>query len=212
MDVEFTAHVEENLDKVERAEHDWVALLREFYQGFAQQLEKTAGASLKVIEGRKCPQCGGQLYERFSVFGKFAGCENYDNPEIRCDYTEDLLEDVLPRTEPEEIGEKCPECGQKLLKRTGSHGEFIGCSGYPDCKYTRPVGSDRTEKAKRKAIATDLPCEKEGCSGHLVLRYGRRGPFLGCSNFPKCRFTRNVTDDELKQIEASAANSAGESR
>ncbi len=212
MDVEFTAHIEEDLDKVERAEQDWVALLREFYQGFAQQLEKTAGASLKVLEGRKCPQCGGQLYERFSVFGKFAGCENYDNPEIKCDYTEDLLEDVLPRTEPEEIGEKCPECGQNLLKRTGSRGDFIGCSGYPDCKYTRPVGSDRTENPKPRAIATDLPCEKEGCGGHLMLRHGRRGRFLGCSNFPKCRFTRNVTDDELKQIEASAAANAGESR
>ncbi len=206
MDVEFTAHVEEDLDKVERADGDWVALLREFHAGFAEQLEKAAQAPLKTLEGRKCPKCGGQLYERFSVFGKFAGCENYDNPEVKCDYTEDLLEDVLPRREPEEIGEKCPECGGALLKRTGRRGEFIGCSNYPECKYTRPLDSAGTKTPKRQAIPTDLPCEKEGCTGHLVLRYGRRGPFLGCSNYPKCRFTRNVTADEREQIEASAVD------
>ncbi len=210
MDVQFTAHVEEDLDKVERADGDWIALLREFHEGFEEQLEKATEAPLKALEGRKCPKCSGQLYERFSLFGKFAGCENYDNPEIECDYTDDLLADVLPRTEPEEIGEKCPECGGDLLKRAGRRGEFIGCGNYPECKYTRPL--EGTKEPRRRAIATDQECEKEDCTGHLVLRYGRRGPFLGCSKYPKCRFTRDVTPDERKQIEASAADGDEESR
>ncbi len=210
MDVEFTAHVEEELDKVEQAKQNWVALLREFYQGFEAQLQQAKDAPHKSLEGQKCPKCGGQLYERFSVQGKFAGCENYFDPQIKCDYTQDLLEDVLPRKEPEEIGEECPECGGQLLKRTsGSGSEFIGCSNYPKCKYTRNIGPDG--KRKEQAVKTDMPCEKEDCGGHLVLRHGRRGPFLGCSNFPRCRFTRNTTADERKEIESSAAGDAEES-
>ncbi len=111
----------------------------------------------------------------------------------------------MPRSEPEEIGEKCPECGEALLKRSGRRGEFIGCSGYPQCTYTSTLGQDSTSKPQKKAIETDLECEQ--CSKTLILRYGKRGPFLGCSKFPKCRFTRNVTADELKQIEATAVNS-----
>jgi len=206
MDVEFTAHIEEELDKVEQAQQDRVALLREFYQGFADQLEQAKDAPNRLLKGRKCPKCGGQLYEQFSVQGKFAGCENYFNEAIKCDYTEDLLEDVLPRSEAEEIGEKCPECGGQLVKRTTQWGsQFIGCSNYPKCKYTRNIGSDG--KQKKQAVATDMPCEKEGCDGHLILRHGRRGSFLGCSNFPRCRFTRNVTDDELARLQTEPSDS-----
>ncbi len=206
MDVEFTAHVEEELDKVEQAQQNWVALLREFYQGFDEQLQQAKNADSKPIEGGKCPKCGGQLYERYSVRGKFAGCENYFDESIKCDYTEDLLEDILPRIEPEELDEECPECGGQLLKRTsGSGSQFIGCSNYPKCKYTRNIGGDG--KQKKPAVETDMPCEKEDCDGHLVLRHGRRGPFLGCSNFPKCRFTRNATDDELERLQTEASDS-----
>ncbi|MCK4711753.1 MAG: type I DNA topoisomerase, partial [Marinosulfonomonas sp.] len=174
MDVEFTAHVEEELDKVEQAKQNWVALLREFYQGFEAQLQQAKDAPHKSLEGQKCPKCGGQLYERFSVRGKFAGCENYFDESIKCDYTQDLLEDVLPRTEAEEIGEECPECGGQLLKRTTQWGsQFIGCSNYPKCKYTRNIGRDG--KPKKPAVVTDMPCEKEDCNGHLVLRHGKRG-------------------------------------
>ncbi len=206
MDVEFTAHIEEGLDRIEQAQGDWVALLQEFYEGFAAQLENAAAASPKLLAGKNCPECGGQLYERYSTYGKFAGCENYPN----CKYTEDLLEEIMPRSEPEEIGEKCPECGEALLKRSGRRGEFVGCSGYPQCKYTRTLGQDSTPKPQKKAIDTNLECEQ--CSKTLILRYGKRGPFLGCSKFPKCRFTRNVTAEELKQIEASAVDGTEESR
>jgi len=206
MNVEFTAHIEEELDKVEQAQQNWIALLREFYQGFAEQLQQAKDVPNKLLEGRKCPKCGGQLYEQFSVRGKFAGCENYFDESIKCDYTQDLLEDVLPRSEAEEIGEECPECGGQLLKRTsGSGSQFIGCSNYPKCKYTRNIGRDG--KRKKQAVKTDLPCEKEGCNGYLVLRHGKRGPFLGCSNFPRCRFTRNATDDELARLQNEASDS-----
>ncbi len=205
MDVEFTAHVEEQLDKVEQAQQNWVVLLHEFYQDFAKQLQQARATRSKPLEGRKCPKCGGQLYERFSLHGKFAGCENYP----KCDYTEDLLEEVLPRSKPEEIGEKCPECGGQLVKLTTQWGsQFIGCSNFPRCKYTRNIGHNGKDKPKKQPVEINMPCEREGCDGHLVFRHGKRGPFLGCSNFPRCRFTRNATEDELARLQNEASDSA----
>ena len=82
----------------------------------------------------------------------------------------------------EETGEQCPECGKPLLKRLGKHGSFIACSGYPECRYTRPV--DETESA-------DLgPCPK--CGQPLAIRQSRYGKFIGCSNYPNCRHIESV--------------------
>ena len=164
-------------------------LLQEFYAPFDQRLREAQADPSRVLEGETFPKFGGQLLERFTVFGKFAGCAKYPD----CDYTRDLLSDVLPRVEPKKTGEACPECGKDLLVRQGRRGqEFIGCSGYPGCKYTRPLEGDK--QPRPKAISTDIVCDK--CGKELVVRFGRRGPFLGCSGYPKCRNTRNLTDEE----------------
>jgi len=192
VDVEFTARVETELDEVENGSYDWVRLLQEFYEPFDRRLREAQAAPPRVIEGEVCPKCGGRLLERFTIFGKFAGCESYPD----CDYTRDLLSDVLPRVEPKKTGEACPECGKDLLVRQGRRGqEFIGCSGYPQCKYTRPL--DGEKQPRPKAISTDIVCDK--CGKELLVRFGRRGPFLGCSGYPKCRNTRNLTDEEKEK-------------
>ncbi len=192
LDVEFTARVEAELDDVEQGGRRWVELLRAFYDPFNERLQAAQAAPPRALEGDMCPECGGQLYERFSVFGKFAGCENF--PE--CKYTRDLLSDVVRKVEPRLTGEQCPDCGKDLVVRQGRGGrDFVGCSGYPTCKFTRPLDG---EKAPRpKAIATDIECDK--CGKHLLVRFGRRGPFLGCEGYPKCRNTRNLTPDEKTQ-------------
>ncbi len=208
IDVEFTARVEEDLDRVERGEQQWVAVLESFYPDFEAALDKAATAGPRLMEGQKCPECGGQLYERYSAYGKFAGCENYP----KCKYTQDLLGDVVKKEAPEPIDEKCPECGEQLLKRIGPRGQsFIGCSGYPKCRYTRPLQTSGGSRDRKQAIATDIECPK--CGQKLLLRYGRRGPFLGCGGYPKCRFTRNVSEEELAQLQAkgdSASEEGGE--
>jgi DNA topoisomerase-1 len=187
IDVDFTARVEGELDGVEQGS-DWVDLLQRFYGPFNDRLKAAQEAPLKVLE-EKCPECGGRLLERFSVHGKFAGCENY--PE--CKYTHDLLSDVLKKAPPRPTGENCPECGKELVIRQGRRGEdFIGCSGYPKCKFVRSMNGDKAQRPQ--AVMTDLPCEK--CGKPLVVRHGRRGPFLGCSGFPRCRQTRNLTEEE----------------
>ena len=77
MDISFTAHVEDDLDNVESGEVNWVALLHQFYDTFIKTLHEAETAPPRIIEGETCPDCGGKLQERFSVYGKYAGCENY---------------------------------------------------------------------------------------------------------------------------------------
>ncbi|MBP8951701.1 MAG: type I DNA topoisomerase [Armatimonadetes bacterium] len=189
VDVEFTARVEDDLDGIEQGETDWAQLLRAFYEPFKEKVEEAQSAPLKELEGERCPECGGRLLERYSLYGKFAGCENYPG----CTYKKDLTGDILPRNEPKPLGEKCPECGADLVVRQGRRGEFVGCSGYPKCRYTRPLEGEK--KPRRQAIETDILCDK--CEKkNMVIRFGRRGPFLGCAGYPRCRNTRNLTDDE----------------
>lgn len=205
IDVDFTAHVEEDLDTVERGEREWVSVLGEFYPDFEASLEQAASAAPKVLEGEKCPQCGGRLLEKYSAYGKFAGCEKY--PE--CDYIRDLLADVLEKQAPETLDEKCPECAAELVKRTGRGGrQFVGCSGYPQCRYTRPLEGDRRPRSREPAVVTDIECPK--CGKKMVLRQGPRGPFLGCSGYPRCRSTRNVSAEELQKIQAATEQVAEE--
>ncbi len=80
-------------------------------------------------------------------------------------------------------GEKCPECGEELVKRKGRYGEFISCSAFPKCKYTKNLG--KTEK-KAAVIVEGVKCPD--CGGDIVERFSRRGKFYGCANYPKCKF------------------------
>jgi DNA topoisomerase I len=192
MDVEFTARVEALLDAVEQGDTPWASVLRDFHGPFAERLRVAQDAAPRVLEGEVCPECGGRLLERFSVYGKFAGCEKY--PE--CKYTRDLLGDVVKRNEPTPTGENCPECGEPLVTRQSRFGrDFTGCSGYPKCKYIKR--GDGEKGARPQAVETDIACEK--CDKPMLVRFGRRGPFLGCSGYPRCRGTRNLTDAERAQ-------------
>ena len=97
------------------------------------------------------------------------------------------------------IGEKCPECGSELVLRKGKYGEFIACSNFPKCKYSRNVAKDNEKsvetgttavaKPKRELKKLDVPCPK--CGGEIVERFSRRGKFYGCANYPKCDFISN---------------------
>ncbi len=92
--------------------------------------------------------------------------------------------------EPVNIGEKCPECGNELTRRWGRNGVFIGCSNYPDCKYTRNIVPEGETAEDRTPELTDYDCQL--CGAKMMKRFGRNGWFLGCSTFPKCKGTRPV--------------------
>jgi DNA topoisomerase-1 len=84
------------------------------------------------------------------------------------------------------IGENCPQCGSELVKRKGRFGEFIACSGFPKCKYTKPVEEGKKTTAKSAPKKLELKCPE--CGGDIVERKSRRGKFFGCANYPKCKF------------------------
>ncbi len=108
------------------------------------------------------------------------------------------------------IGKKCPQCGGELVKRKGRYGEFIACSNFPKCKYSRNIasqandaGAQTTEsKAKKELVKLDVPCPK--CGGIIVERFSRRGKFYGCANYPKCDFISNYEPTEHKCSECGS--------
>jgi DNA topoisomerase-1 len=175
LDVQFTAQMEENLDKVEEGNKDWVELLREFYVPFAEALEaahknmKKVKAEIKTDE--ICDKCGADMVIKFGRFGKFMACANY--PE--CKNTKPVSKNG-EIGEPEKTDEKCPTCDSDMVIRSGRFGKFIACSKYPECKTTKP-------------ISLGIKCPKE-CGGEVVSRRTKKGrTFFGCTNYPKCDFT-----------------------
>ena len=84
----------------------------------------------------------------------------------------------------EMLEEACPKCGKKLAKRLGRNGYFIGCTGYPDCDYTRNV-DDAAGASNAPEIVEGRTCPK--CNSNLVIKRGRYGKFIGCSGYPNCR-------------------------
>jgi DNA topoisomerase-1 len=100
---------------------------------------------------------------------------------------------------PEEpTDEVCPECGAetgaKLVRKWGRYGWFLSCSRYPDCRYRRDAKQSADEAERPEPELTDVPCPR--CGKPMVKRSGRFGPFLGCSDYPKCRGIKNLAEEE----------------
>ncbi len=210
MNVQFTAGMEGKLDQIEENHSDWVKLLSDFYGPFHKEVEN-ALETLEHAGGTaspyKCPKCGKPMVYRISKNGFFLSCTGY--PE--CDGTQPVDQQGKPTLR--EVSEfKCPKCGREMIKRRGRFGEFLGCSGYsvkneagePSCSTL--INLDKEGKPlppKTPPIPTTIKCEKDG--GVLLLRDGKRGPWLGCANFPKCRGMKSMTKldgDQRKQVEA----------
>ena len=127
VDLQFTAKMEEDLDKIANGKKEWVPVLKEFYASFAENLKKKyKEVSKKVIATEKtCPKCGAPLVIRISKFGKFYGCSAFP----KCKFTQPF--------EPETLGVKCPQCrkGEIMAKKTKKGKIFYGCNRWPDCDF-----------------------------------------------------------------------------
>lgn len=129
VDLNFTANMEDELDRVADGEMSWIPVIDQFWQPFAQQVSHA--------------------------------------------------EAVMPRVEaaPEQVGRDCPECSSPLIIRQGRYGKFIGCSNFPTCRHVEPL-----------LTHIHVACPKDG--GELVERRTRKGRiFYGCANYPECDFT-----------------------
>jgi len=96
------------------------------------------------------------------------------------------------RPYPKAIDEKCPECGKQLQMSLGRGGFFLGCSGYPECKYTRNVGEDKESAAPEVVEGRSCP----ECESDLIIRSGRYGKFIGCSSYPNCKYIEPLEKPE----------------
>ncbi len=88
------------------------------------------------------------------------------------------------------LEEDCPRCSLKLVKRLGRNGLFIGCSGFPECRYTRNLEDDSSNGEESTAVGESCP----DCDSGLVYKQGRFGRFIGCEGYPDCRYTRQITE------------------
>ena len=176
MDVEFTAQLEEELDKVEDGETRWADAVKGFYKRFSEDL-KRAGGNMENLKkgtetGQACPTCGKPLLEKWGRFGKFLACSAY--PE--CRFTQNLGGEGRGKPQDQPTDEICDQCSKPMVRKHGRFGEFIACSGYPECRNTKPV-------------SIGVACPEAGCPGQIVQRRSKRGKiFFSCSQYPNCKF------------------------
>ncbi|MBN1796520.1 MAG: type I DNA topoisomerase [Sedimentisphaerales bacterium] len=203
MDIAFTRHMEEQLDKIEEQHLDWLAVLNEFYGPFKENLEKATNqmehAKAETAPSEyTCPDCGKPLVYKFGKSGKFLSCSDYPACKFasRCDSEGKMVEEQTTE-------HKCPNCGKVMLLKRGRFGEFLGCSGYPECKTILNLDKEGNIKPpKEPPQPTGIKCHK--CKqGELVIRKSKRGPFLGCGRFPKCRTIISIEQlDHLKELQS----------
>lgn len=192
INVEYTADMEKTLDEIAEGKIDNIKYLHTFYDAFDPLVKKAYDEiPKKELErvGKTCPECGGELVYRNGRYGKFISCINFPT----CRYTENQPEENMGDMPQEE--KVCPNCGSKMVIKKGRYGPFWACSKYPECKTIEPL----KQKAKPEPIGQKCP----ECGGELVRRKSRFGTtFIGCSNYPKCRYiqkeTKEKNDDKSK--------------
>jgi len=92
----------------------------------------------------------------------------------------------------EATDQKCPKCGKPVVIKLGRYGKFFSCTGFPECKYTAPYLEDKFTPREEKEIAEEVKEKCPKCGGDLAVKQSRFGTFLGCGNYPKCKFTKNI--------------------
>lgn len=223
LDVGFTANLEEQLDKIEEGELNWVKSLSAFYQSFEQELDRAAKEMRNVKQEREeitdevCEKCGKPMKIKYGRFGKFLACSGFPKckntkqlDEAPAAAPESANEDGQPQAETPQIEETCPNCGKPMVLKRGRFGSFLACSGYPDCKTTQKIAKGKNGETVVKAAprVTEEKCEK--CGANLLERQGRNGAFLACSNYPKCKFTKPVGGSSGTGVKCTEEGCTGE--
>lgn len=203
----YTARMEDELDNIEEGKINWRDALRNFYDKFSVDL-KNAEEGLKdkkkavIATDEVCQTCGSPMVIKFGRFGQFLACQNY--PE--CKTTREVSSrqssvvggqssegatDEGQRTTDNEI-EPCELCGREMALKKGRFGAFYGCTGYPECKNIRKIDKKSgATVAVAPPVELDEICPKDGAK--LVIRQGRFGEFISCSNYPKCDYIKRET-------------------
>jgi DNA topoisomerase I len=191
-DVKYTARMEEELDEIEDGKLNWREAMAEFYGKFSRDLEHAEEHMTDIKRMEKptdltCEKCGKPLVIKWGKHGSFIACTGY--PE--CTYTRELTVDLpdVDKADLSEQGEEeyCENCGRPMVLKKGRFGQFYACTGYPDCKTTKPIGGPQKKPDK----PLDEKCPQ--CGNNLVMKTGRYGEFTACSNYPECKYVKQKT-------------------
>jgi DNA topoisomerase-1 len=191
-DVKYTARMEEELDEIEEGKLDWRAAMGEFYGKFDKDLKHAEEHMTDIKRMEKptdliCEKCGKPLVIKWGKHGSFIACTGYPD----CTYTRELTVDLpdVDKTNLSEQGEEeyCENCGRAMVLKKGRFGQFYACTGYPDCKTTKPIGGTQ----KKADVQLDETCPQ--CASKMVLKSGRFGEFTACSNYPTCKYVKQKT-------------------
>ncbi len=178
VDMQFTADMENKLDRIEEENIPWKDVIREFYGPFEKTLEKAEQGIEKVkiedeVSDEKCELCGAPMVYKMGRYGKFLACSRFPD----CRGTKAILT---------EIGVPCPECGAPILEKTSRKGrKFYGCKNYPECTF---VSWD-------KPVAEKCPV----CGSYMTLKESRKnGRWYLCSN-ESCRHREKAPEEETQE-------------
>lgn len=199
MDVGFTAAMEGQLDEVADGKLQWTDLMQRFADGFYPTL-KTATKNMgknAMDTGVKCDECSEPMVIKFSKAGEFLGCSAYP----KCKTIKNFKRndqgqiEIVERPEAEDSGIVCEKCSKPLVVKSSRRGEFLGCSGYPDCRTIKNFV--RNDEGKIEVVE-EPPAEVVGscpkCSNDLVIKRARTGSrFIACTNYPKCKHTEPLS-------------------
>lgn len=175
VDLEFTANMESDLDRIAEGAKQWQPVIAGFYTPFHANLEQKDKVISKAEltqekTGEACPKCGKELIIKLGRFGKFKACSNY--PE--CKFTDSIGEEK--ELQEANSGETCPDCSKPLVVKRGRFGPFLGCSGYPDCKHIKKI---------EKGTGVTCPACNQG---EIIEKKSRRGKtFFACNRYPDCK-------------------------
>jgi DNA topoisomerase-1 len=191
-DIQYTARMEEELDEIEAGKIPWREAIGEFYERFDKDLKHAEEhmTDIKRMErptGLTCEKCGKDLVIKWGRHGSFIACTGYPD----CTYTRELTVD-LPDVDKVDLAEQgdeeyCENCGRPMVLKKGRFGTFFACTGYPDCKTTKPIGGTQ----KKPDVQLDEKCPQ--CGSNMVLKTGRFGEFTACGNYPTCKHVKQKT-------------------
>ncbi|MBI4160762.1 MAG: type I DNA topoisomerase [Candidatus Yanofskybacteria bacterium] len=215
VDINFTSHIEEELDDIAEGKIKWVPVIEEFYTPFKKNLEEKIKSVEKLVEisDTPCPHCGKMMIIKFGRSGKFLAC-----PEPGSKVTQPLPEEAAKIKELEEKtkGERCPICGKLMQVKRGRFGYFLGCSDYPDCKGIDKIFNKtgfkcpncRAQQDGDPFSPEDFRIEGQGQTtkiGDIVERKsrGRGRIFYGCSRFPDCNFLVGQKPENEEALKAA---------
>jgi len=193
-DIQYTARLEEELDEIEEGKEKWTDALGDFYKKFEKDLRYASKhmENIKRMEkptDEKCERCGSPLVIKWGKHGSFYACSSYDKEDPNsCTFTKenpinlpDLDSADVQETTQEEY---CENCGRVMVLKRGRFGQFMACTGYPDCKTTRRLDQGK----KVPDIPLDEICPK--CGRNMMIRHGRYGEFTTCSGYPECKYVK----------------------